>query len=61
MKLLKMILAIILTVAVLLIAVFLFGRYSWKLFGFSVCETAGIQRHFKLNKNAKRALIQVLL
>lgn len=44
MKLLKMILAIILTVAVLLIAVFLFGRYSWKLFGFSVCETAGIEQ-----------------
>lgn len=43
MKLIKKILATILTVAVLLIAVFLLGRYGWKLFGFSACESAGIE------------------
>lgn len=44
MKLIKKILATILTVAVLLIAVFLLGRYGWKLFGFSACESAGIEQ-----------------
>ena len=44
MKLLKKILIILLCMAVLLIAVFLIGRYGWKLLGFSVCETAGIEQ-----------------
>ena len=43
MKLLKKILIILLCTAVLLIAVFLTGRYGWKLFGFSACESAGIE------------------
>ena len=44
MKLLKKILIILLCTAVLLIAVFLTGRYGWKLGGFNVCETAGIEQ-----------------
>ena len=43
MKLLKQIFIILLCMAVLLITVFLTGRYGWKLFGFSVCESAGIE------------------
>lgn len=34
----------LLCVAALLIAVFLGGRYGWKLLGFSACETAGIEQ-----------------
>ena len=44
MKLLKKILIILLCTAVLLIAVFLTGRYGWKLVGFNACETAGIEQ-----------------
>ena len=44
MKLLKQIFIILLCMAVLLITVFLTGRYGWKLFGFSVCESAGIEQ-----------------
>ena len=43
-KLLKKILIALLCLAVLLITVFLIGRYSWKLFGFNACETAGIEQ-----------------
>lgn len=44
MKLLKRLLTILLCVAVLLFAVFLIGRYGWKLGGFHVCESAGIEQ-----------------
>ena len=44
MKLLKKILIILLCTAVLLIAVFMTGRYGWKLGGFNACETAGIEQ-----------------
>ena len=44
MKLLKKILIILLCIAVLLITVFLIGRYGWKLGGFNACETAGIEQ-----------------
>ena len=43
MKLLKKMFIVLLCVAVLLIAVFLIGRYGWKLLGFSVCESAGVE------------------
>lgn len=42
-KLLKSILTILLCAVVLFIAVFLIGRYGWKLGGFSICESAGIR------------------
>ena len=44
MKLLKKFFMILLCMAVLLITVILIGRYGWKLFGFSACETAGIEQ-----------------
>ena len=44
MKLLKSILTILLCAAVLLLAVFLIGRYGWKLGGFRACESAGIEQ-----------------
>lgn len=44
MKLLKKTLIILLCIAVLLITVFLISRYGWKLGGFNVCETAGIEQ-----------------
>lgn len=44
MKLLKSILTILLCTAVLLLAVFLIGRYGWKLGGFRGCESAGIEQ-----------------
>lgn len=44
MKLLKKMFIVLLCVAVLLIAVFLIGRYGWKLGGFNACETAGIEQ-----------------
>ncbi len=44
MKLLKRILIILLCVAAMLVAVFMVGRYGWKLGGFNVCETAGIEQ-----------------
>lgn len=43
MKLLKRILTILLCATVLLLAVFLIGRYGWKLLGFHTCESAGIE------------------
>ena len=33
----------LLTAAILLIAVFVAGRYGWKLLGFRACEEAGIE------------------
>ena len=44
MKLLKKILIILLCIAAMLVAVFMIGRYSWKLGGFNACETAGIEQ-----------------
>ena len=44
MKLLKSIGTILLCAAVLLLAVFLIGRYGWKLGGFRACESAGIEQ-----------------
>lgn len=44
MKLLKRLLTILLCTAVLLLAVFLIGRYGWKLVGFRACESAGIRQ-----------------
>ena len=44
MKLLKSIGTILLCAAVLLLAVFLIGRYGWKLGGFRACEIAGIEQ-----------------
>ena len=42
MKRLKKILAILLCAAVLLFAVFLVGRYGWKLLGFLACAGAAL-------------------
>ena len=44
MKRLKSILAILLCTAALMFAVFLIGRYGWKLGGFRACESAGIEQ-----------------
>lgn len=43
MKLLKRILSIILTLLLILAAIFALGRYGWRLLGFEVCEGAGIE------------------
>ena len=42
MKSLKRMLTVPLTIAVVLIAIFLAGRYGWKLAGFRACQSAGI-------------------
>ena len=42
MKSLKRMLTVPLTIAVVLIAIFLAGRYGWKLGGFGACQGAGI-------------------
>ena len=42
MKSLKRMLTVLLTIAVVLIAIFLAGRYGWKLGGFGACQGAGI-------------------
>ena len=42
MKSLKRMLTVPLTIAVVLIAIFLAGRYGWKLVGFRACQSAGI-------------------
>jgi len=44
MKLLKKILIILLCAAAISAAVFMVGRYGWKLGGFNTCETAGIEQ-----------------
>ena len=44
MKLLKKLLIILLCITVLVITVFLLGRYGWKLGGFKVCEPAGMEQ-----------------
>ena len=44
MKRLKSILAILLCASAILLAVFLLGRYGWKLGGFRACEIAGIEQ-----------------
>ena len=41
---LKTIFTILLSLILLLSAIFLTGRYGWKLLGFSVCESAGIEQ-----------------
>ena len=43
MKALKRMLTVPLTIAVVLIAIFLAGRYGWKLGGFGACQGAGIE------------------
>ena len=40
----KTIFTILLVLILLLSTIFLVGRYGWKLFGFSVCESAGIEQ-----------------
>ena len=42
MKVLKKILIVCLTIIVILAAIFLAGRYGWKLCGFRACQGAGI-------------------
>lgn len=42
MKALKRILTVLLVIVVILTAVFLTGRYGWKLWGFRACQGAGI-------------------
>lgn len=42
-KIMKKIMAVLTVLALLVIAVFLAGRYGWKLLGFSACESAGIE------------------
>ena len=54
MKLLKKLLIILLCIIVLVITVFLLGRYGWKLGGFNVCEPAGIEQ---INVEADRVRI----
>lgn len=44
MKYLKRILSFLLILTIVLLAVFLTGRYGWKLFGFTACESAGIEQ-----------------
>lgn len=44
MKLLKYIISILLVLVILTSAISLIGRYGWKLFGFSACESAGIEQ-----------------
>lgn len=44
MKLLKKIFIILLCIAAMLVAVFMVGKYGWKLGGFNACETAGIEQ-----------------
>lgn len=44
MKIVKRILIATVSVVLLLAAVFLVGRYGWKLFGFKACESAGIEK-----------------
>ena len=44
MKYLKRILIFLLILMIVLLAVFLTGRYGWKLGGFNACETAGIEQ-----------------
>lgn len=42
MKVLKKTLTVLTIIAVLLTAIFLSGRYGWKLGGFNACQSAGI-------------------
>lgn len=42
MKALKRILTVLMVLGVILTAVFLAGRYGWKLGGFRACQGAGI-------------------
>lgn len=44
MKYLKRILIFLLILTIVLLAVFLTGRYGWNLGGFNTCETAGIEQ-----------------
>ena len=44
MKYLKRVLALVLILVIILLGIFLIGRYGWKLLGFSVCESAGIEK-----------------
>lgn len=42
-SLIKAIITVILALVLVVAAVFLLGRYGWKLLGFSACESAGIE------------------
>ena len=42
MKVLKKIMTVMLVIAVILMTIFLAGRYGWKLGGFRACQSAGI-------------------
>lgn len=44
MKIIKRIVTALLCIAILLSAIFLIGRYGWRLGGFRVCESAGIEQ-----------------
>lgn len=51
MKALKKILIVLIIIAVVLLAIFLTGRYGWKLGGFRACQGAGIYS-VKVNEKA---------
>lgn len=53
MKIVKKVIIAFVTVLVLLSAVFLAGRYGWKLFGFRACSSAGIES-VEVSENAVR-------
>lgn len=50
MRILSKIIAILLGLVIIITAVFLAGRYGWKLFGFDICQGAGIER-VSVNEN----------
>ena len=43
-SILKTVSLILLVLAIIVSIIFLIGRYGWKLFGFTACETAGIEQ-----------------
>lgn len=43
-SILKTVSVILLVLAIIVSIIFLIGRYGWKLFGFTACETAGIEQ-----------------
>ena len=44
MKYLKRVLIVLLIFMMVLLVIFMVGRYGWKLGGFNACETAGIEQ-----------------
>lgn len=51
MRIISKIIAILLGLVIIITAVFLAGRYGWKLLGFDVCQGAGIER-VSVNENS---------